>query len=202
MSQSARFSFRQLTRQYGVWVCVGVLTLVALAAGDSFTEYLRFDREAIATGQWWRIFTSHLTHLSLNHLLLNVAALALAAYVASPDTPVRVQLVQWCWLFLVTGGGLWLFAPDLHYYVGLSGALHGAMIIAIAPSPYYSLRVRLIVIAVITVKVIWEQTGFYDDMANAGMIGGRTEARAHLFGAIAGLVWVGIAGLWRRYEQR
>ena len=187
---------------WSVWIGIGLVSVIVFGAGESATELLRFDRTAVEGGEWWRLLTAHFVHLSSGHLFLNIAALALAAYVASPSTPLRLQLLAWGWLCLVTGVGLLLFADDLYYYVGLSGALHGAMLVAIAPSPYYSLKVRLIVILVIVVKVIWEQTGFYDDMANAEMVGGRTEARSHMFGAIAGLIWIGLSQSWKYYERR
>ena len=187
---------------WSVWISVGLISAIVFVAGESATEFLRFDRIAIDAGEWWRLLSAHFVHLSSGHLLLNLAALALAAYVASPSSSFRLQLLAWGWLCLVTGVGLFIFADDLYYYVGLSGALHGAMLVAIAPSPYYSMKVRLIVVLVIVVKVIWEQTGFYDDMANSEMVGGRTEARSHMFGAIAGLIWIAVSQSWKHYERR
>ncbi|MEK9712714.1 MAG: rhombosortase [Thalassolituus sp.] len=189
-------------RPYLVWLSTGLLALLVFLCGDTASDLLRFDRGAIDDGQYWRFYSSHLTHLSFAHLILNLLALALTAYVADPQLRWWKQVLAWMWLYTVTGVGLWFFAPDLYYYVGLSGALHGALIIAIAASPFYSLNVRMLVIAVILGKVLWEQSGLYDDMGNAGLIGGRTETRAHFLGALAGILWVTVTTGWKRYERR
>lgn len=186
-------------RRYAVW---GLLAAVSIVFMFLPPDWLRYDRAALAAGEWWRFFTGHLCHLSWAHLGLNLAALALTAYVAGPARQYRQQCLLWLWLFAYTGAGLFLIAPDLLFYVGLSGALHGALIVFIADSPYYPRHVRWIVIAVVCGKILWEQSPWFDDMANAGMIGGRTETRAHLLGGIAGLLWVGGEYIWRRYEQR
>ena len=175
---------------HGVWIAIGIVCAVTVFLGDWSTEAFRFDRTAISNGDWWRIVTSHFIHFSYGHLLLNLVALGLAGYVASPSSNLAPQIFAWLWLIGFTGLGLWFLAPDLNYFVGLSGVLHGAMLVAIASSPYYSLRVRWAVGVVIISKVLWEQTGLYDDMANIEIIGGRTEPRSHLYGTLAGLIWV------------
>lgn len=189
-------------RLYATWIGIAVLCLLVYLAGDTLTSLFQFDRQAISSGEYWRLVTSHVTHLSFAHLTLNLLALALSAYVADPKHSVGYLLALWGWLMVFTGVGLYFYASDLNYYVGLSGALHGALLAAIVPSPYYSRFIRILVVLVISGKVIWEQTSFYNDMGNAELIGGRTEARAHMLGAIAGLIWIAGWGVLKKYEQR
>tara|TARA_B100001245_G_scaffold124329_1_gene91674 strand:+ start:43213 stop:43803 length:591 start_codon:yes stop_codon:yes gene_type:complete len=189
-------------RSYRVWIVLAAAALGICLAGEPLTDLLRYDRAAIAQGELWRLLTAHLTHLSLNHAILNLAALALTAYVSDGRIPLWHQSLCWLWLFAFTGVLLYLTSPDLSYYVGLSGALHGALIVAIAFSPYYSRLVRFGTLAVISAKIVWEQSPFYDDMANADFLGGRVETRAHLYGALAGVLWVAVLMAWKHYEQR
>ena len=189
-------------RRFAVWGLVASVSILFTILCLSQPEWLRYDRHEIAAGAVWRIISSHFCHLSWAHLGLNLAALGLTAYVAGPTRSMPQQCALWLWLFAFTGTGLYLYAPDLLFYVGLSGALHGALIVFISDSPFYPRHVRLIVILVVSGKIIWEQSPWFDDMANAGLIGGRTETRAHLLGGIAGLLWVGKEYLGRRYEQR
>ncbi|MDF1764495.1 MAG: rhombosortase [Oleibacter sp.] len=174
---------------YLFWAVLGLLCVVVMLGGNPVMDILRFDRLAIEQGQIWRLFTAHISHLSYAHAGMNLAALALTAYVADQRRTALEWSLCWVWLMGTTGLGLYLLAPDLYYYVGLSGALHGGLIAAIMTSPYYSARIRTLVVLVIVGKILWEQSPFYDDLANLALIGGRVESRAHLFGGIAGLIW-------------
>lgn len=189
-------------RPYAIWIGIAFLCLIVYFAGDTLALIFQFDRQAIAGGEVWRLFSAHFTHLSFAHLVLNLLALALSAYVADPKHSAMYLISLWGWLIGFTGVGLYWFALDLNYYVGLSCALHGALLAAIVPSPFYSRFIRVLVVVVIIGKVIWEQTGFYNDMGNAELIGGRTEARSHLLGAISGILWVAGYGIRKIYEQR
>jgi membrane associated rhomboid family serine protease len=91
---------------------------------------------------------------------------------------------------VVVGIGLYGYADYLDYYVGLSGVLHGLLLVAPFVSPFYSRVIAGCFLLVIVSKVVWEQSSWYDDMAMAGMIGGRVEANAHLLGVIAGLIFL------------
>ena len=49
--------------------------------------------------------------------------------------------------------------------------------------------------AIVIGKVVWEQSPMYDDLAMAAWLGGRVETRAHLFGGLAGILWIVVAGI-------
>src|SRR5579863_8005522 len=56
-------------------VCV---TLLILQRGGRAAQWaLRYDRDALAAGQWWRLLTAHVIHLGFEHALLDMAGLAL-----------------------------------------------------------------------------------------------------------------------------
>jgi rhomboid family GlyGly-CTERM serine protease len=177
-----------------IFVGLALVCLVIQFSESGFAEWLQFDRVAINAGQWWRIVTGHLVHLSLYHLLFNLCGLALVAYIADYRHPLLILSAMF-WLLLADGLSLYWFAPDLHIYVGLSGALHGAILIAIWYSPFYSRRVVWATVAMVMGKVLWEQSPMYDDLAMASWLGGRVETRAHLFGGLAGILWIAVASI-------
>src|ERR1700733_5418031 len=108
------------------WALAAALALLlALQLGGSRTvAALRYDRNALLAGQWWRLASAHLVHLDLRHTVLNGLGLILmwALFVRA------YRARQW-FLILVTSAaaidaGLWFFDTGVQWYVGASGVLH------------------------------------------------------------------------------
>lgn len=168
------------------------VTLVSVAAIFAFFDDLgqagfRFDRAGIASGEWYRLVTGHFVHLSLEHLLLNVAGLALVWFLVGG----AVSLVGWviaaALALLAIDIGLLVALPELAWYVGLSGLLHGLLATGLVAS--WSLgRPELRALAVILVlKLAWES--LVGPVPGSGSLaGGDVVTESHLFGAIGGTV--------------
>lgn len=186
-------------RHYTIYAVVFFLVVVCALFEPISSVYLMFDRELINDGEVWRLFSAHFVHLSPTHMFGNLLAVCLVGYIAagSLNNASGILLLLWC--ILVVGLGLYFFADHLHRYVGLSGVLHGLLLVAPFVSAFYSRKIALCFLLVIVGKVIWEQSGLYDDMALVETIGGRVETRAHLFGLLAGLVYLGGWLLWQRF---
>lgn len=173
-----------------------LLLFVLLALWPASADLLRYQREAIAEGQLWRVFTGHFVHLNLAHALLNAAGTLMLAVFLSREISAR----DWWTLTLIApftiSLGLWFKQPDLLGYVGFSGVLHGLIyfgVLRLLPSaPALAATVLLLLIG----RQLWEQTGAYDPEYLRAMIHGRVMPDAHLFGALTGLV-LGGWSLWR-----
>lgn len=173
-------------RNYCLYSLLLIIIVLLSLIEPLSSSWMMFDREAIGDGQVWRLFSAHFVHLSLNHMLGNAFGVILFGYIAgrSLNNLLGVLLLLWC--TLMVGVGLYCYADYLYRYVGLSGVLHGLLLVAPFISRFYSFRIAVSFFAVIVLKVIWEQSPFYDDMAMFGVIGGRVETNAHLLGVIAG----------------
>ena len=112
------------------------LVLLALALSlfiigcQFFPSELRYQRDAILTGEWWRLWTAHIVHTNYTHLAMNVTGLWMLLGVSYPVwTAQRLVVV----LVILTSGiscYLLLFKPHLIWYVGLSGALYGLFLLS------------------------------------------------------------------------
>lgn len=177
-----------------------LLMVVLQALPASWQQLIRYDRAAIAAGQWWRLFTGHFIHLDWKHLALNLAGLGLGTWLFGADRSPRRWLLAG--LVLALGGslGLYCFAPEVGWCVGLSGMLHGFMIIGFGSWALSGDRAGLLLLAVVVGKMAWEQLG--GDMPwAASLAGGQVVTAAHLWGAVAGALFLAGETLWCRRRR-
>jgi rhomboid family GlyGly-CTERM serine protease len=185
--------------RWGLPLGIAAVSLLCQAFAAQATAPLRFDRVAVLAGEWWRLLTGNIVHLGWNHLLLNLAGLALI-WVLFPATltPTRAA-VLFTFSSLAVTVGLLEFTPSLHWYVGLSGALHGILVGAAVMSLRRDLRMEQWLLAGVGVKILWEQ--WHGPSADTEkLVGGAVVVDAHLYGALGGLL-IGLAA-WAAFGLR
>jgi len=154
--------------------------------GDAGREALAFYRPGLAAGELWRLMSAHFVHLGIAHLLLNAAGLLLVWYLVSASfSNARWLLVT---LLVVAGvdAGLWFLEPQLVWYVGLSGLLHGLLAAGIVAG-LRSGRIDLLILALlVAAKLVYEQlVGPLPGSEQSS--GGAVIVASHLYGAITGV---------------
>src|SRR5262245_13356936 len=163
--------------------CIALLAFETL--GDTGRALLRYDRAGLAAGQWWRLLTGHLIHLDLEHAALNALGLVMMWALFARDYSPR----QWLLIVLVSiaaiDAGLWLRDPDVLWYVGSSGLLHGVMAAGTIAHLRRGDLDGWILAAFMLAKLGYEQfTGALPfEHGSAPVV-----TNAHLYGAAAGLV--------------
>jgi rhomboid family GlyGly-CTERM serine protease len=183
--------FKPILKKHILPISIAFLVTLIGLFGSDMTLWLRFDRNAILSGEIWRIFTGHFAHLSWTHLLLNLLGLVLIWGLFDRHLPTK----RWLHTIIFNAFGISLLLlivdSQLLWYVGLSGVLHGMFMVGCM----YDLRSgrwdsKLLLLAFIG-KILWEQIqqviSDTPSMVNE-LIGGVVAIDAHLFGAIMGLV--------------
>lgn len=163
--------------------------LLFLTIGDPARELLQYDREAVLAGEIWRLLTAHLVHLGASHTALNLFALILVFGLLGRE----FTLGQWAWVsgFAVATiaiGFVWL-RPELQWYVGLSGVLHGWLAAGATQRLSRGHKDGLILLAAVLLK------GFYEQLVgplpgSELASGGPVVVDAHWFGIVGGLIGV------------
>jgi rhomboid family GlyGly-CTERM serine protease len=180
----------------GVWL-VGLLAAVLVLlwlTGESGRELLRYERVAVLQDhQYWRLLSGHLVHGSGQHLLLNAVGLGLIAALFPREFSLRG------WLLILFGSmaainiGFVLLEPQLEWYVGLSGVLHGALAAGAIGWWRHESRARALALtAVLVGKLAWEQ--WHGALPLSGDM--PVVVDAHLYGAIGGAL-AGALLSWR-----
>jgi rhomboid family GlyGly-CTERM serine protease len=165
--------------------CLVIISLLLAIIGPASGDLLAYNRTEIAQGQIWRIITGHFLHTNFIHFLLNMAGLLLLWALHGQYYKSKQYLTIICLLCVGTSTGLYFFSPNLHWYVGLSGVLHGLFILG----AYFDIRAHLktgwILLLGVWVKILHEQIyGASEDVAK--LIDANVAIDAHLFGTLSG----------------
>ena len=164
------------------------LTLLGVAqlAGGPHGEWLRYSRMAIEQGQFWRLLTAHLVHYDVAHATLNAAGLILLWLLFVADARPR----QWAVVTLVSALsisiGLWYQHPEIEWYLGLSGVLHGLWAAA-SLSAIVRWRLEALVSgSLLAAKLMFEQ--HYGALSDP-LLGHTLHivVEAHVYGTLGGL---------------
>jgi rhomboid family GlyGly-CTERM serine protease len=179
-----------LTRAIAAWLPPAVVAVLAGTAelfGDAGRDALAFDRTGLAAGELWRLVSAHFVHLGVSHLLLNAAGLLLVWYLVSSSFSSSQWLLVTLLVVAGVDAGLWFLEPQLIWYVGLSGLLHGLLAAGIVAG-FRPGRIDLLVLGLLVVaKLIYEQlVGPLPGSEQSS--GGAVIVASHLYGAIAGVI--------------
>ena len=182
----------QTGRQRGGLVaqCAVAAVPVALAVAlffGTWQEWLLYRRDAVAAGEWWRLFSAPFVHLEPAHLALNLVAWLLLCAYAQGAVPVSVWVLTALVSSGVCGLGLHLFNAELDWVVGLSGLLHG-MAVMVALYRWRQLQdwTGLLLLALVALKLCWEQW-FGPTPGTAQLLEMAVVVDAHLYGALGAL---------------
>ena len=163
------------------------ISIIIMLAGELGKEWLRYDRVWIGQGEVWRFLSGHFAHLSWSHLALNGAGLLLVWFLIGQ----AYTFSTWIQITLITIATIdvafWTLNPELYWYVGMSGLLHGLLVAGIIPR-LRTLDVETgILLLLLIAKIGYEQ--FNGPVPGSETTsGGPVVVDAHLYGALGGVL--------------
>ena len=163
------------------------LSILVMLAGDLGKEALRYDRVWIGQGEAWRLISGHFTHLGWSHLALNSVGLLLVWYLVGKAYTLRSWAMVIGMTLATMDVGFWLLNPELYWYVGMSGLLHGLLAAGIV-ARWNSIDAETVILMLLIIaKIAWEQ--FSGPVPGSeSTSGGPVVVDAHLYGALGGVL--------------
>jgi rhomboid family GlyGly-CTERM serine protease len=177
------------------WVAplgLGALLALLYAGGPRVSDALRYERASVLGGQWWRLVSGQLVHADVMHLGWNVFGILLVWWLFARE----YRLGEWLWILLVSTAaiaiGFLAFEPDLDWYVGFSGVLHGAMAAGLVAWLRTNRDPLTALVAVLfAAKLGWEHVHGALPFTSASL-SLPVVHQAHTYGALGGL----LVALW------
>ncbi len=163
------------------------VSVVIMLAGEPGKELFRYDRVWVGQGEAWRLLSGHFAHLSWSHLALNGTGLILVWYL------VGEAYETWTWVLIILltlatiDAAFWFLNPELYWYVGMSGLLHGILVAGIITRLRRPDLDTGILILLLVAKIGYEQLSGPVPGSEITS-GGPVVVDAHLYGALGGIL--------------
>lgn len=178
---------RYLALDSGVPLTIIVISLALVLSGQDGSLWFRYDRNSILTGELWRVITGHFVHLGWKHFAMNIAGLVLIWLLFGRLMSARKWVICIIVNALFISIGFIIFNKELHWYVGLSGILHGMFVCGAIASIAQGYRTEALLLLLLAGKLLWEQLeGSLP--GSASFAGGDVVVDAHLYGALIGAI--------------
>ena len=150
-------------------------------------KFLRYESQSVNDGELWRIFTANFCHSNWNHWMLNIAGLWLMDIFYQPvlNQKTRAYLLLFCMVLNVL---LLHWFMNLHWYVGLSGALHGFLIggalLSWNNGKWINLSIIVFTVGKLIAESFWQINAETEKLINANVV-----EEAHSFGALSAFIF-------------
>lgn len=175
------------------FVIAGLIIIFAAASSTFFTS-LSLERNKVIAGEFWRLLTSNFVHFGWAHTLMNLTAFAICALALLNSFSVTRLLALIVFCCLAVGTGVYFFNPEYETYAGLSGAIHGFMVAGLLLNKRHAFWLNGIFITLIFAKIVYEHQPSYQATELQALLPVAVAYDAHLYGALAGLLF-GIGAL-------
>ena len=178
-------SHRKHMARLSAVIFMGAMIALQLLDGEARNS-LVWERDAISSGQLWRVLTGSFLHITWTHLTVNLLGYGLLMVLYDKLLDAGEHLLIVFALAIAVGAQLYMLS-DVGWYLGFSGVLVG-LYMYLAVTKFNPLPLQgSIILGVIVLKVARERWFAFDSVEWFGD-SIPLAADAHLFGAFGGLM--------------
>lgn len=167
---------------------ITVIALLVYLLEPQASQLLAYYHTGIAQFELWRLISATFCHTNFNHLAMNIAGLIITLLLFSETfKSIKIwPLIVFNSLFI--GLALFFLEPNVIWYVGLSGVLHGLFSYGVASDIGNKESWGYLLGSGFLIKIIHEQI-YGSAQSTIDLIGAPVLVNAHLYGALAGIVF-------------
>jgi len=181
-------SLKSIFNTYRCPLIISLLCTCLTLLPQNLTDLFQYHRSFILQGEWWRLISGHLVHLGWNHLFMNLLGFWLIWHLfLSNENPLAYCFYRLPLLTIGISLGLLMLSPEVVWYRGLSGVLHGLLSLALLHQLRRQTWTSLLLLILLTAKLAWEQTSG-PLPGSEPWIDGRVIVDAHLYGTLCGVI--------------
>lgn len=165
---------------------IAIISVLLFLLEPASSDYLAFQRDAFSDGEIWRLVSGNLIHTNANHLFLNLAGLLLLWAIHGFYYSISNYVYQFIFFSIVVTSLIYFVNPEMLWYAGLSGVLHGLFVWGAYQDIRQKVRFGWLLMIGVWVKIAYEQI-FGQDTNLASFIEANVAVDSHLYGALAGV---------------
>lgn len=174
-----------------------MIALVLFLNQTQALALFEFNRQLISDGQYWRLLTGNFLHTNGWHLIMNIAGLLMLSQLFGQYFSARAIITFSLLNCVAVGILLYFLTPDIAYYVGLSGFLHGLFVVGCLAEISRGIKFSYLLLGAVFAKIIHEQVMGSPEQVSE-LIGASVAVDAHLYGALTALPMFGIYWLYHK----
>ncbi|WP_412971103.1 rhombosortase [Glaciecola sp. MF2-115] len=182
--------------QYLGPLIVALISIIAFVFEPLSSQYFALEHTWWEQGNYYQLLTGHFLHTNFVHILFNLMGLLLLWALHGDDYEVRSYLSKFFILCILLSLCINFFAPDITWYVGLSGAIHGVFAWGCISDLENKLLSGWLLLIGLVLKVGNEQINGAGSLM-PDLIDANVAVDSHLYGAILGLA-IGLLSLIQR----
>ena len=183
-------------KQYLGPLIIAIVSIIAFALEPLSSAHFALERSWLDESAYYQLFTGHFLHTNFIHILFNLLGLVLLWALHGDDYDTLTYLGKFILTCFLLSLCLYLFAPDITWYVGLSGAIHGVFAWGCIRDLENKLLSGWLLLVGLVLKVGNEQINGAGSLMPE-LIDANVATDSHLYGAIIGLA-IGLISFLRR----